>query len=111
MRRWLVAALLLALPACHGWPVPGVSRHAHGRCAQRRRSGSRTVVRARVSGIESTPNPQSFLFRIDAPAGEEQLAGDVSSLRGVTVRTGGAAPGTPLADILQIPGVDSVVGR
>jgi len=61
-----------------------------------------------VSGLESTPNPHSFMLRLDSRW--ENLSG-VSGLRGRTFRPGTAAEAELPADlggVLAVPGVDSV---
>jgi hypothetical protein len=60
-----------------------------------------------VTGVESTPNPSAFLFKVDTPL--TGTPAGVSGLRGATVRAGGAAPGTQLAAVLAVPGVESVL--
>lgn len=61
-----------------------------------------------VSGLESTPNPHSFMLRLDKCW--ENLPG-VSGLRGRTFRPGTAADAELPADlgaVLSVPGVDSL---
>ena len=58
-----------------------------------------------VSDIESTPNMNSFLLRLDTPLAD--VAG-VSGVRGRTFRAGGEACPESLASVLRVDGVDSV---
>jgi hypothetical protein len=58
----------------------------------------------RVSGVESTPNPHSFLLRLDEPL--RGLAG-VEGLRGRTFQASNSPP-PALAGVLVVVGVESV---
>jgi hypothetical protein len=72
----------------------------------RSRSHSWSCLRAAVSGIESTPNPSSFIVRISEPlSGMESLEG---TLRGKTFTTPTTSTPTEVAVILRIEGIESV---
>ena len=64
-----------------------------------------SALRMRVSSIESTPNPQSFLLRLDEP-----LCGleGVSGLRGRTFEASTTLCPPPIAGMLVVDGVESV---
>ena len=80
--------------------------HAHtARTWSSCRTPRRAPPRMLVSDIESTPNMNSFLLRLDTPLAD--VAG-VSGVRGRTFRAGGEACPESLASVLRVDGVDSV---
>ncbi|CAB9522111.1 Catalyzes the hydroxylation of the N(6)-(4-aminobutyl)- L-lysine intermediate to form hypusine [Seminavis robusta] len=60
---------------------------------------------ATVSGIESTPNPSSFLVRLSQPLSGME---DIEGLKGKTFTTATATGSSEIGDILAIDGVTSV---
>ena len=113
------ALLLLcntAVPVVHSFPITLTTRHRLrvSSTAAPTASGSfrflynSFTLSMSVSGIESTPNPSSFLLRLSSPI--EGVEG-VSALRGKTFSTITSSNGptcTSLNEILRIDGIESL---
>jgi hypothetical protein len=122
----LTLHFLLQVALTSSWALPNASyRYGYGllgpsTCSSRVTRGCRIAMAAGdssgssnsssssiISGIESTPNPSSFLIKLSRPlAGLTSLAG---SLRGNTYyATAASAAPDEICSILQIDGIDSV---
>ena len=99
LRLQLPTRLFASVAVLAAFGLPGGSAWQTGQ--------HRTIPTMSVTGVESTPNPSAFLFKVDTPL--TGTPAGVSGLRGATVRAGGAAPGTQLAAVLAVPGVESVL--
>lgn len=66
------------------------------------------ISAAKVTGLESTPNPSSFLIRLSEPL--EGLESLVGTLRGKTFASRSSENGTPkdVASILRVDGIESI---
>uniref|UniRef100_A0A7S3QEW4 Scaffold protein Nfu/NifU N-terminal domain-containing protein n=1 Tax=Chaetoceros debilis TaxID=122233 RepID=A0A7S3QEW4_9STRA len=110
LAAWLWIFCIISLPTIsYGWyvPVPAAADAIQTRTRMRTRTACQMAV---ISGIESTPNPSSFLIRVAAPpTGLEDLAG---SLRGKTFASGSftrVSDHDRLPEIASILDVDGVV--
>ena len=88
--------LLLLATRTYAWTVCSISSHMRPTHLQM----------AKVSGIESTPNPSSFLVQLSEPLeGLKDMAG---SLKGRTFSSSSPQSSAEVASILEIDGIESV---
>lgn len=109
IKRIYVLLLLILHPTFTlSWSAKSFSIPYHGQSQeQKKQQLTRCQMAAGVSGVESTPNPSSFLIRLSTPlVGLEDMAG---SLKGKTFSfpSNADAP-KEVASILEIDGIKSV---
>lgn len=105
----LIICIVYYLQVAHSWTSVPIST---GSTLQQQLAGRRQlqlITRCHmgaVTGIESTPNPSSFIIKLSAPlAGLEDMAG---SLQGRTYSTVTLLTPTEIAEILRIDGIEEV---